>query len=278
MNPITLSNLSLDTESRTLSNNNGRSIVLRPLSYEVLLLLIENHGRPVRREAIYERCWQGRVVTDQALTNVISEIRRLFISLKARDVEIKTISKIGYYIVFPTDSEATLPNTVKHLPNLQNTLPGTTTNLITPQLRTPPSEVNSTLFHVALVGMLLVLVSVYISQPWSPRPQFTDSSHYQKLSHGNLLILFENTSRFSLSIESLQYALDETPIGKCPVTIYFRLFDSLFDSQKLSSKAFVYDVSTHRSTTNTVYSIDRTNLVATIAKMVVREHNSACNL
>ncbi|MDN3686059.1 winged helix-turn-helix domain-containing protein [Vibrio sinaloensis] len=52
-------------------------IILRPLPYEVLLLLLQR-DEPVSREELFAHCWQGMVVTDQALTNVISGLRRNF--------------------------------------------------------------------------------------------------------------------------------------------------------------------------------------------------------
>ncbi|HGY9608469.1 winged helix-turn-helix domain-containing protein [Vibrio harveyi] len=61
-----------------------------------MLLLQKNE--PVSREELFETCWEGLVVTDQALTNVVSGLRRNLLSLKAQNAEIKTISKVGYFI------------------------------------------------------------------------------------------------------------------------------------------------------------------------------------
>lgn len=53
---------------------------------------------PVSREELFKTCWEGLVVTDQVLTNVVSGLRRNLLSLKAQNAEIKTISKVGYFI------------------------------------------------------------------------------------------------------------------------------------------------------------------------------------
>ncbi len=47
-----------------------------------MLLLQKNE--PVSREELFETCWEGLVVTDQALTNVVSGLRRNLLSLKAQ--------------------------------------------------------------------------------------------------------------------------------------------------------------------------------------------------
>ncbi|WP_223976289.1 winged helix-turn-helix domain-containing protein [Vibrio sp. B1FIG11] len=97
MKSIQFSNLTLECSTRTLRNQNGNKVVLRPLPYEVLLLLLQKNG-PVSREELFKTCWEGLVVTDQALTNVVSGLRRNLLSLKAQNAEIKTISKVGYFI------------------------------------------------------------------------------------------------------------------------------------------------------------------------------------
>lgn len=98
MHKIIIANLVLEPESRTLTNQFGHKVMLRPLPYEVFRLLLDQQGKSVSRDQLFNVCWEGMVVTDQALTNVISNLRRNLVQLKAENVTIKTVSKIGYLL------------------------------------------------------------------------------------------------------------------------------------------------------------------------------------
>ena len=52
-----------------------REIELRPKSFEVLRCLVENSGRLVTKDELFKAVWPDVVVSDEALTQCISEVR-----------------------------------------------------------------------------------------------------------------------------------------------------------------------------------------------------------
>ena len=66
---------------------------------EVLVFLARNAGRVVSRDEIVETVWRGSVVTDEALTRCISELRSTFSDSKKEPKFIQTIPKRGYQLV-----------------------------------------------------------------------------------------------------------------------------------------------------------------------------------
>ena len=69
---------------------------LRPRLMQVLLLLAERAGEAVSRDDFGDRVWHPSVVTDNALTSCISELRRLLDDERAEATCIETIPKRGY--------------------------------------------------------------------------------------------------------------------------------------------------------------------------------------
>ncbi|MEF1230828.1 winged helix-turn-helix domain-containing protein, partial [Vibrio fortis] len=59
-------------------------------------MLIKNDGLAVSRDELFAQCWTGCIVSDQALTNVISNIRQTLLRLRAEGVEVLTVNKVGY--------------------------------------------------------------------------------------------------------------------------------------------------------------------------------------
>jgi DNA-binding winged helix-turn-helix (wHTH) protein/WD40 repeat protein len=95
----------VDPELGTVSNAEG-SARLEPRSMQVLVYLAEHAGEVVSKEAIFEDVWQGAFVTDEALTNCISNLRRTLHD-DARDPRfIQTIPKKGYRLIAPVDLES----------------------------------------------------------------------------------------------------------------------------------------------------------------------------
>ena len=65
----------LEPEKRILSRK-GKPLRLANRPFQVLLYLIENRDRLVRREELLEKFWNGREVYDEALTKAVGAIRK----------------------------------------------------------------------------------------------------------------------------------------------------------------------------------------------------------
>ena len=74
---------------------NGKQLELTALEYKLLSLLMQNVGRVVTRELIFEKIWDvsGNFVNDNTLTVYIKRIR------KKLDADIiKTVKGMGYQV------------------------------------------------------------------------------------------------------------------------------------------------------------------------------------
>lgn len=100
---IDLNGLIIDTDSRTITNQQGNKITLRPHLLAVLCLLLENAGRPISREHIVDICWGGQFSSPHILANVVYNLRNVFARLRVPHIQIITINKFGYALsVEPT--------------------------------------------------------------------------------------------------------------------------------------------------------------------------------
>lgn len=90
-----LGELHVDPARLTVARG-GRSMSLEPRVMMVLLVLAQAGGRVVSRGELVDRCWDGRVVGDNAVQRVISRIRHLAATLGG--FEIETIAKVGYCV------------------------------------------------------------------------------------------------------------------------------------------------------------------------------------
>ena len=77
----------------------GRVERLEPRAMQVLVYLVRRPGEVISRTELEENIWEGRVVGEDALTNTISKLRKIFRD-KARSPEIiETLPKIGYRLI-----------------------------------------------------------------------------------------------------------------------------------------------------------------------------------
>ncbi len=89
----------------------GNEIALRPKTFAVLRYLIENFGRLISKDELFDAVWPNLAVTDDALVQSIGELRRGLGDDGSR--LIKTIPRRGYRlesavsIVVPVDPSAT---------------------------------------------------------------------------------------------------------------------------------------------------------------------------
>lgn len=72
----------------------GESRTLEPRVMQVLVALARAEGGIVGRDELIARCWDGRIVGENAINRVVSILRAL--AAETRAFEIETITKVGY--------------------------------------------------------------------------------------------------------------------------------------------------------------------------------------
>jgi DNA-binding winged helix-turn-helix (wHTH) protein/TolB-like protein len=101
---LNLAGLTLDLRREELRDPAGTRIELRNRSFGVLRHLATNAGRVVTKDELLTANWPGVTVTEDSLTQCISEIRRA-LGDAGRDL-IRTVPRRGYMIVLPDRSVA----------------------------------------------------------------------------------------------------------------------------------------------------------------------------
>jgi formylglycine-generating enzyme required for sulfatase activity/DNA-binding winged helix-turn-helix (wHTH) protein len=82
--------------ARGCLRDNNREIDLRPKTFEVLCYLVENAGRLVSKQAVFEAVWPSVAVCDDSIVQCIRELRQ---KLGDQDHRlIKTVSRRGYLL------------------------------------------------------------------------------------------------------------------------------------------------------------------------------------
>ncbi|MUJ37867.1 winged helix-turn-helix domain-containing protein [Aliivibrio fischeri] len=248
MHKIIIANLVLEPESRTLTNQFGHKVMLRPLPYEVFRLLLDQQGKSVSRDQLFNVCWEGMVVTDQALTNVISNLRRNLVQLKAENVTIKTVSKIGYLlaieqpitIVENTNEIAPLkkqsePSFVINKIDKKEAFNRQTVDAILKQLLTKPSF-KSVSCCVLLVAMIIVGV---VHQRYISIPHFLVSNNYEHFSVNNTDFYLLNKTKEKTDIEKIKSGIESLNLAECNANVYIRMYDSVYEDDTYSLKGYI---------------------------------------
>ena len=81
-------------------------VVLEPRVMQVLVALNHADGGVVTRDELILRCWDGRVVGDDAIHRTLSRLRRLTEGIAKDAFRIDTITKVGYRMVRPGSETA----------------------------------------------------------------------------------------------------------------------------------------------------------------------------
>ncbi len=89
-----------------VSNGQGESIRLGPVNMKVLATLLARPGDMVSRGELFEQVWRNQIVSDDALTRCVSDIRSQLRKLSGRDDWIETLPKRGYRWTGPVGEAA----------------------------------------------------------------------------------------------------------------------------------------------------------------------------
>src|SRR5262249_35713757 len=89
--------------SRSCVTRNGQSYYLRQQTFQVLLYLLKNHQRVVGKDELVEQIWDDTAVTDNALVQCITTIRKTLGDDSRHPRFIRTIPKVGYRFIRPIE-------------------------------------------------------------------------------------------------------------------------------------------------------------------------------
>lgn len=112
--PVFFGPLSIEPALRRISDRTGRSRKIEPLVMQVLLALVSADGATLSRDDLIAACWEGRIVTDDAVNRVMSRLRRIFADLSNGEVMLETVAKVGFRLValepvLPIDGVSAFP-------------------------------------------------------------------------------------------------------------------------------------------------------------------------
>lgn len=105
---LVLNGVEFDFDAGLLRGKDGKDIPLRPQSLAVLKHLVANANHVVTKEELLDTIWPGISVTDNSLTQCISEIRKAL-----GDEEqsmLKTVARRGYRLVLKTEALGLSPD------------------------------------------------------------------------------------------------------------------------------------------------------------------------
>lgn len=271
MHRIYFANLILDPTTRKLSNSDGDDVSLRPLPYQVLNLLIEKQGVHVTREALFETCWDGSVVTDQALTNVISGLRKKLAQLNAQGVQIKTVSKIGYLLEVDADVKPIKQKV--EIPELQTL----EIDDVEPQVKAAPkqeSESRDKVFSLTPILMtaflIIAIVSVLYFRPFVPHPDFLVDSDYRHFSVSETDFYFYDQNHDELDLSALAKSLNDEVFPVCPAIVYLRVSESAYQEGAHILRAFAFAKNSNKNVNYIKFSLDIDTLKETVLESMSR--------
>ncbi len=96
--PFRIGDVEVRPATREVVAAAGRE-VLEPRVMQVLVALARAEGEFLTRDDLIASCWDGRVVGEDAITRVISRLRRLTEGLGAGSWTLETVTKVGYRLL-----------------------------------------------------------------------------------------------------------------------------------------------------------------------------------
>jgi TolB-like protein len=91
----------------------GEPRLLEPQVFALLAFLVENRERLVSRDELIDRIWDGRVVSDSAVSSRVKSLRKALDDDGTRQQFIRTLNRRGFRFVATVQVETPLPSTIE---------------------------------------------------------------------------------------------------------------------------------------------------------------------
>ena len=108
-----LGSCTIDTDAYEIRRG-GKPVPVEPQVFDLLVLLLRNRNRLVTKDEIFERIWNGRIVSDAALSSRVRSMREAIGDDGTAQALIRTIRGRGFRLVAPvTEDAAALPEVIE---------------------------------------------------------------------------------------------------------------------------------------------------------------------
>jgi Tol biopolymer transport system component/DNA-binding winged helix-turn-helix (wHTH) protein len=160
----------LDAQERLLQRD-GATIALTPKAFDVLLALVERHGRLVEKEELFKTVWPDTIVEESNLSSNIALIRKALNEGENGLKFIDTVPKRGYRFVAEVRDVAPIDD--KQTPTATFVAPALPVQERQAQVATARRRVPLWLWVLPVSGLLLV--GYFATLRWSASPK-TDAT------------------------------------------------------------------------------------------------------
>ncbi|OEF85937.1 transcriptional regulator [Vibrio splendidus] len=253
---------SYDPLLRQFVRADGHVETIAPLEGKVFLFLLENAGECIERGLIFDRCWGNVIVSEQALTNVISKIRKTLSRVTCGCATIRTVSKTGYSLeinesIKPSKAEVVSSSVITEgfesnsSPVAQEVLAATETSADANKTTTSDSELNissnqeqssaelepsnsKSKAHLVKAGYIVALICVVVTAfnlfqtYYAPMPYFVDKTEYRDSYTDNTnQYFFHIVHDEAYSLPAITQKLTDVLPSHCNVDVFVRIYPSV---------------------------------------------------
>lgn len=129
---IRIGPLLIEPSRRRLGHVDGRNAAVEPRAMQVLVALLREPGAVVSHDHLFELCWNGRIVSDDAISRALSRLRSALAKVADDVVRIETVSRVGHRIVTAAPFAPTGPSSepARWMPRLLKLSAGIVTGLL----------------------------------------------------------------------------------------------------------------------------------------------------
>ncbi|PQJ60087.1 hypothetical protein BTO10_11905 [Vibrio chagasii] len=243
---------SYDPLLRQFVREDGHVETISPLEGKVFLLLLENVGECIERGLIFDRCWGNVIVSEQALTNVISKIRKTLSRVTCGCATIRTVSKTGYSLEIDESKKTSLNN--QAVPQAELIAPADKSSTTSQE----PVKNSSTIIsdsitsnqahgsvalglsnitsnkHAVIAGYIFALICILVTAfnlfqtYYKPTPYFIDKSEYRDSYADNTNhYFFHIVHGDSYSLPAITEKLTSVIPSHCNVDVFVRIYPSV---------------------------------------------------
>ncbi|HEX4272920.1 MAG TPA: winged helix-turn-helix domain-containing protein [Rhizomicrobium sp.] len=173
--------------------------MLEPRVMQVLVALFQANGRVVSRDELIFRCWEGRIVGEDAINRAIGRLRRLSEADNQASFEIETIPRVGYRLL-AAEVGSQAPEAVAPAPQMDAPAPpGLET--ASPSIPSPARQNPLLRYRLTIASMAVLIVAAVAAWLLWPEAKWSVSSSRPFISS----LALEDDPAFSPKGDALAY-------------------------------------------------------------------------